>query len=145
MTALLHDYPESDIELDGAGFKWWVCIQPNPMSASYLVEFAWQPRKRAVVRVIDPEIEDREGERPPHIFAGRDLCLHLHEEWTYRHPVSTTLVPWASMWLFFYEIWQYTGEWTGGGHEFGPGEDAVGRLRRSGVSPTNTPRRGPRR
>ena len=145
MSALLFDYPDSQIELDGAGFKWWGRIQPTPMSLSYLVEIAWQPRKRAVVRVLDPEIEDRAGKPPPHIFKGRDLCLHLHEEWTYTCPVSTTLVPWSSMWLFFYEIWLFTGEWTGGGHQFGDGSEPQRAPLRSGLSPKRTQGRSRRR
>lgn len=135
MSALLFDYPDSEAELDGAGFRWWGCIQPTPMSVNYLVEIVWQPKKRAVVRVLDPVIEDRGGERPPHIFKGRDLCLHLHGEWTSEDPVSTTLVPWASMWLFFYEIWMFTGEWTGGGHQFGVGGAPATDPRRSGLTP----------
>ena len=26
-----------------------------------------------------------------------------------------TIVPWASLWLYYYEVWHATGEWLGGG------------------------------
>ena len=29
--------------------------------------------------------------------------------------IAETIVPWASEWLFYYEIWKGTGEWYGGG------------------------------
>jgi len=31
--------------------------------------------------------------------------------------VSTeeTIVPWACLWLYYYEVWHTTGEWLGGG------------------------------
>jgi len=31
--------------------------------------------------------------------------------------IASTILPWASEWLFHYEIWRATGEWTGGGRE----------------------------
>jgi hypothetical protein len=31
--------------------------------------------------------------------------------------ISEYIVPWISLWLFFYETWLITGEWLGGGHE----------------------------
>ena len=29
--------------------------------------------------------------------------------------LATTIVPWCSEWLFYYELWLATGEWLGGG------------------------------
>ncbi|MDY0295864.1 MAG: hypothetical protein RB296_00975 [Acidobacteriota bacterium] len=29
--------------------------------------------------------------------------------------IAKTIVPWASEWLIFYELWLATGEWLGGG------------------------------
>jgi hypothetical protein len=29
--------------------------------------------------------------------------------------MANSIVPWASEWLFFYEMWLITGEWDGGG------------------------------
>jgi hypothetical protein len=38
--------------------------------------------------------------------------------------IADTLVPWASEWLFDYELWLATGEWYGGGIEHREGIDS---------------------
>ena len=47
------------------------------------------------------------------------LCLYLPGtgEWTSDKPIALTIVPWTSLWLYFYEVWRATGEWLGGGIE----------------------------
>jgi hypothetical protein len=32
--------------------------------------------------------------------------------------LAYTVVPWISEWLLYYELWLFTGEWTGGGHPY---------------------------
>jgi hypothetical protein len=51
--------------------------------------------------------------------------------------IADSVVPWASEWLFFYEIWLPSGEWHGGGEwppprasDFKDGAVAVGRAQR---------------
>ena len=55
--------------------------------------------------------------RLPHVFPGDNLCLHFPGEWTPEKSIATTIVPWTSEWLLHYEIWVFTGKWTGGGHQ----------------------------
>jgi hypothetical protein len=31
--------------------------------------------------------------------------------------IHESIVPWTSLWLYYYEIWHATGEWLGGGHD----------------------------
>ena len=38
-------------------------------------------------------------------------------EWNPTMLLSRTIVPWASEWLLFYELWVITGVWLGGGIE----------------------------
>jgi hypothetical protein len=61
------------------------------------------------------------------------LCLFLgNHEWHESIPIADTLVPWASEWLFFYELWLATGEWLGEGEHPRPGGvDRRARRRRS--------------
>jgi hypothetical protein len=33
--------------------------------------------------------------------------------------IATTIIPWLSLWLYYYEVWHATGEWMGGGIEHG--------------------------
>ncbi len=37
--------------------------------------------------------------------------------------LADTILPWASLWLFYYEVWLATGEWVGGGEHPGERED----------------------
>jgi hypothetical protein len=37
--------------------------------------------------------------------------------------IAETILPLASIWLFYYEMWQATGEWLGGGEHPGMQED----------------------
>jgi len=36
--------------------------------------------------------------------------------------IADTIIPWASEWLFHYEIWKVTKTWHGGGHDPSPGK-----------------------
>ena len=62
-------------------------------------------------------VAERDGKPPPHLYLGGDLCLYLpgSGEWYPDKPVAATILPWASLWLYYYEIWLATGEWLGGG------------------------------
>ena len=31
--------------------------------------------------------------------------------------ISSTIIPWTSEWLYYYEIWLINGDWLGGGHD----------------------------
>ena len=40
--------------------------------------------------------------------------------------IALTIVPWLSLWLFYYEVWRATGTWYGGGThptEYDPKEE----------------------
>ena len=55
--------------------------------------------------------------RIPHLYSNGSLCLYYPKdhEWDYHDLWSETLIPWTSLWLYFFEIWLVTGEWIGGG------------------------------
>jgi len=38
--------------------------------------------------------------------------------------IAITILPWASLWLLYYEIWLLTGEWCGANQEH-PADDAL--------------------
>lgn len=68
----------------------------------------------------------------PHVFDEGltdhpPLCLFDPAErgWDSSRAIATTTIPWAADWLRFYEAWQATGVWTGGGRDHfipGPGD-----------------------
>ena len=69
--------------------------------------------------MISPKLIQKNGERVPHLYdqETQRLCLFMpkYEEWKPFMYISETIIPWASEWLVFYELWLSTGEWLGGG------------------------------
>ncbi|WIY01834.1 hypothetical protein QRX60_48845 [Amycolatopsis mongoliensis] len=92
-------------------------LQPTTASCRYTVQLCYRLGWRPEVRVINPTLHTREGvDRIPHTFDNDLLCLHLDDEWRPTMRLADTIVPWASEWLFYYELWLTTGVWHGGGH-----------------------------
>ena len=73
------------------------------------------------IYVIEPAVlKKAEGATLlPHVYntEKQSLCLFYGRigEWNASMFLSRTIVPWASEWLNFYELWVITGEWLGGG------------------------------
>ena len=94
-------------------------IQPTEVSTEYEVKLiARQGRQTVKIFVTSPKIGKYEGEKKvPHLYGDGSLCLYYpdYNEWCYTDSWAETLIPWTSLWLFYYEIWKETGEWLGGG------------------------------
>lgn len=97
---------------------WTGYVQPTDMSCAYLVRVTYVLGFRPKVFVIDPPLRRRNGtEKIPHIFPGNYLCLFhpSYGEWLGSMFIAETIVPWAALWLYYYEVWHATGDWHGGG------------------------------
>ena len=96
-----------------------VHLKPTINSEDYTVKLvAKQGRKSVEIFVINPKIEQVEnGNLVPHLYREGSLCLYYpqYHEWDYKMPWTETLIPWTSLWLFYYEVWRETGNWLGGG------------------------------
>jgi hypothetical protein len=95
-------------------------IRPTDVSESYSVRLNYGGGDVPEVRVLRPELQPREeGGRIPHMYSQERLCLYLpgSGQWTPAMPIAVTIIPWSSLWLYFYELWRATGEWLGGGVE----------------------------
>lgn len=94
-------------------------LKPTENSIEYTIKLvAKQNRKRVDIFVVNPKITRIDGEKTtPHMYSDNSLCLFYPEysEWKYTDLWSETLIPWTSLWLYYYEIWKETGEWLGGG------------------------------
>lgn len=91
---------------------------PSEMSATYKVRVDQLGGNRPEVRVIEPQLKRGEcGKRIPHMYGQERLCLYLPggKEWEPGDPIALTIIPWSSLWLYFYEVWHATGDWLGGG------------------------------
>lgn len=102
----------------GNPFVWEGTIQPTALSASYRVRITYFHERRPLVDVLSPKLVPREeGGRIPHTFRPGRICLHMPGAWDSTMYIHQTIVPWTSLWLYYYEMWHATGEWLGGGHE----------------------------
>ena len=89
-----------------SGMVWIGKIHPTPVRAIYTVRIKYKLGERPEVTVLDPIIVPRNGERLPHVFEGNLLCLfrYKYHEWDPSMLIAKTIVSWASLWLFHYEV-----------------------------------------
>lgn len=111
-------HPQFIGRIDRCAATWTGEIQPTAMSAKHTVRIVYQWSQAPRVTVLTPPLRDRgDGQRIPHLYSGGFLCLHKphYREWTPTLCVADTIVPWTSLWLYYYEVWLITGNWFGGG------------------------------
>jgi len=97
---------------------WQGLVQPTPLSDIYTIRIRYEKYKGPQVLVIKPALRLREGSVSiPHTYVGNRLCLYYpdYDEWSSDKYLAETIVPWISLWLFYYETWLATGQWLGGG------------------------------
>jgi hypothetical protein len=112
--ALRGRFPEGRGKLKAGRLVFTTALNPAALSRSYRVQVTYDARRPPTVRVLD-ELETREGELLPHTYSDDTLCLHEADDWAPTMSIADTIVPWASEWLVYYEIWLVTGDWYGGG------------------------------
>jgi hypothetical protein len=95
--------------------RWSGRIQPTDASATYKVTILYRLGRRPQVFVTVPQLQRRPDADIPHRHGDGSLCLHLPDEWDSTMSIAETIVPWAALWLYHYELWHATGEWLGGG------------------------------
>ena len=104
-------------------------IKPTEYSETYTILLKSAPKRKNVeVYVIEPRIGVyMDGRKVPHMYPNGSLCLFYpdYEEWDLREKWGDTLVPWASLWLYYYEIWKETDAWLGGGIHGKPDKESV--------------------
>lgn len=93
-------------------------VHPTALNCTYSVRIEYRAPTRPRVWVEEPKLHPRTPEgRIPHTFTQNEPCLFLPggNEWRSDKKIALTIVPWLSLWLFYYEVWLATGEWLGGG------------------------------
>lgn len=116
-AALRRLFPESSAWIRKSELIWLGMLSPCPISRTYSVRLRYKLTGSPEVEVLDPVLEKRGSDSPPHLYAGAKLCLYLPRigEWSKAMLLSQTIIPWTSEWLLNYEVWLATGEWRGGG------------------------------
>lgn len=139
--ALRSYFPSSEIKYNGEKELTWIGdLTPTPLSITYKVKIHYKLGEFIRVFVLHPKLLLAAGKRTlPHVYSmpKQELCLYYPkaDEW---HPgmfYVQTLIPWASEWLYHYEIWVGTGVWHGGGKDHEEGHEI---LAESKVPNTNT-------
>lgn len=84
----------------------------TPCETAYRVTIVYYNRTPRV-HVVDPDI------LPDAPYRNADGSLGLYYppdgSWTPKKLIANTIVPWACLWLYFYEVWVTTGTWYGEG------------------------------
>jgi hypothetical protein len=112
--------------------QWEGTIQPTPISREYRVVVKYTLSHPPICIVKDPDISAlAEGRKIPHTYRnhtgikGTQLCLYLPaikrknkvSEWQPTMFLANTILPWASIWLLYFEFWLSSDVWDGGGVE----------------------------
>jgi hypothetical protein len=103
-------------------------VRPSAIGALYQVRIEYEAMDSPKVWVKSPQLVPRvEGGRIPHMYGQERLCLFLpgSGEWSGTMSLGHTVIPWTSLWLYYYELWHATGEWLGGGVEPSAGRPYV--------------------
>lgn len=99
---------------------WEFEASPSPLSRRYAARLDYRQGQTPAVYIDSPDLNAlADGRRLPHVYEQKPprLCLYLPRtgEWNPSLALDRTIVPWTSLWLFYFEDWLATGEWNGGG------------------------------
>lgn len=117
---LRRDFPHGDGQIRAGRMIWRQSIQPTPISRRYIVRLRYANSLSPETMVEEPRLVNIAGDRRiPHLYKQdpAQLCLYRpsNYEWSSRQALSQTIIPWAALWLFYFEDWLTSGEWSGGG------------------------------
>lgn len=117
-------FPAAHIQFFPGKIKLFLKLRPTEASIEYVIQLVAKQNKKTVdIFVVNPRIGLlKNNKKVPHMYSDGTLCLYYpkNNEWCYKDSWAETLIPWTSLWLFYYEMWLETGEWLGGGIHFNP-------------------------
>lgn len=118
-------HPQFSVSIGSCRAVWTGVVVPSSLSEGYIVQVIYDQGRSPHISVLSPKLRRREdGKRIPHTYPGDYLCLYFPpaREWHANKFIADTIIPWISLWLFYYEGWLATDEWHGGGIEHGDGD-----------------------
>lgn len=104
-------FPGFTMKIRRGGATWTGTLQPRLASPTYCLQVSYMLREVPKVRVVRPELV----QGAPHLYHDGSLCLYWPKNWRWapHEAIAETLLPWAALWLYYYELWLDTGEWLG--------------------------------
>jgi len=117
--ALVNVHPGSVARVNAEKLVWYYTYVPHPLCQQYSLKLEYKHRGTPKVYVVNTVLARYEDQELPHVYdqEKQHLCLYDPEgnEWSSSMIIATTIIPWASDWLYHYEVWLTTGDWLGGG------------------------------
>jgi hypothetical protein len=109
-----------DGELRAGRFTWRYSATPSALSRDYDIRIEFKQGNWPEIFVDAPDLHVlAEGRRIPHLYQQKPprLCLYLPKtyEWQSWMRLDQTIVPWATLWLFYFEEWLTSDDWKGDG------------------------------
>lgn len=119
-SVLKAKHPGWDVTFDAVGLVAIGKVRPTSRSEAYTVEIRLGIKKGDTiqVRILGPKlVTNATGEDIPHMYSQKTLCLYMpkYREFKRTDYISDTIIPWTTLWLYYYELWHTTGKWLGGG------------------------------
>lgn len=111
-------FPDFNCNYGKGRAEWIGFIHPSELCETYKVKVSYHLGKVPKVFVIEPSLKKRDDNSPiPHTYEEDRPCIFMPRigDWTEQKFIADTIIPWASLWLYYYEIWFATGVWVGGG------------------------------
>jgi len=112
--------------LQAGRFTWRYSATPSPLSRDYDIRIEFNGWPEIFVECPDLHVLAG-GRRIPHLYEQKPprLCLYLPKtyEWQSWMRLDQTVVPWATLWLFYFEEWLESDDWKGGGMHPGENDD----------------------
>jgi hypothetical protein len=93
-------------------------LQPTSRSSAYEFVLKYNLADSSKTKIVSPVLlKNDKGEEAPHLYSNENLCLYhpQYREFNRTDFLCDTIIPWTSLWLYYYEVWHLTGEWLGGG------------------------------
>jgi hypothetical protein len=99
---------------------WTWQTAPSALGRLYTLHVEFKESKVPKVFVDQPDLVAlADGRKLPHVYSENPtrLCLYLPSsgQWHWGLLIAQTLVPWAALWLYFFEEWLLSNDWKGGG------------------------------
>lgn len=113
---------------------WTYQAQPSPLGRSYTVEIQFQAGSSPDVFVREPDIQMLACDRElPHVYHNPiRLCLYqpAKQQWHGKLRIDQTIIPWTTLWLYYFEEWLASNDWKGEGEHPDPEDGSGSRLSR---------------
>lgn len=113
-------FPEGKTAMSRNSVSWRGKVSPGDYTRTYSIQMLYKQDSSPEVWVCDPNLKELAGDRRlPHVYDEKTqlLCLYLPNcgFWSHDKVLAQTVLPWACLWLHYFELWLVTNEWHGRG------------------------------